>query len=149
MKYLFFIGLLFLLTSCEEEPITTPDLIPEIVINWGDTLNQINLFDLFSVKIHNNGGTTTESSFFYVQKMDPVATIIIPTQSGVIVTEQATRWKIEITDLILSNNFKEVLFIIEPQLIGSASITSTVVSGTGGGETPTNNNIDVYKFVVI
>lgn len=151
MKKIFLpLVLLFTITlfSCEDSPVSftqsDPDLSPEIIVNWGGALTGI---DIFTIKIHNTGAPTTATSVFYIQKMDPVATIIVPSQPGIIVTEQGTRWKIEITENIQS--YKEVLFVIEPTLTGSAGITASVVAGTGGGETPTNNNITVYNFTVI
>ena len=148
MKYLFLLLGIIGFLSCEkdETPVQSlPDLEPEIIIDWGVILNST---EVFVVRLHNNGSITTLPSIFYIQKMDPVATCIFPTQSGITVTEQGTRWKIEVNDPIFAGGFIDVIAIIEPELAGSASINASIVSGTGGGETPTTNNINVYKFTV-
>lgn len=138
----------FTMISCEKEepqqPTTFPDLQPEILCNW----NTLNTFEVFTIRLHNTGSITTLSSIFYVQKMDPVANIFPTFNPNVGIIEQATRWKVTINSFILPGSFKDINFIIEPTLAGSGSITATVVSGTGGGETPTTNNIDVHHFKV-
>lgn len=143
----------FLLTICTlfscmkeepQQPSTFPDLQPEIVVFW-DTLNT---FEVFTIRVHNNGSITTLPSIFYVQKMDPVAKIFATFNPNVNIIEQATRWEVTVNSFILPGGFEDVNFIIEPTLPGSASITATVISGTGGGETPTNNNITVHHFKI-
>ncbi len=148
MKYLFLLLGSIGFLSCEKDETPTqslPDLEPEILVDWGNILNTT---EVFVVRVHNNGGTTTLPSIFYIQKMDPVASLTFPTQSGVSIVEQGTRWKVQIDDPIFAGGFIDVIAIIEPQLAGSASINASIVSGTGGGETPTTNNINVYKFTV-
>lgn len=144
--YLIAILFVFLFSSCEEEPLVpvTPDLTPEIIS--GFTTTTVGATEAVTVRIVNNGSPTTGSSIFYLQKMIPVCNIVIPAQTGISVIEQGTRYKIEILDPIIVA--KDIIVVLNPTLIGSAGLTATVVSGTGGGETPTDNNVKTFHFTV-
>ena len=144
--YLIAILFAFLFSSCEEEPLVpvTADLTPEIIS--GFTSTTIGATEAVTVRIVNNGSPTTGSSVVYLQKMIPVCNIVIPTQTGISVTEQGTRYKIEVLDPIIVAN--DIIVVLNPTLIGSAGLTATVVSGTAGGETPTDNSVKSFDFTV-
>jgi len=152
MKKLFL--LLPFLFSCQQDSyispipntpaVVKPDLTPEILSTW----NQLTQPEICTIRIHNDGGATTDTTVFYITKMVPVATVIVPTQ-GVITQEQNTRWKIKVPSTIGANSYKDVTVIVQPLATGSATLNAMIISGTGGGEEPNNNNIGIFKFTAL
>lgn len=161
MKTFYFLALsaiIFTLTSCDETSpdigltetqeslLVTPDLQPEILSVPNVVTNPLN----FEIRIHNNGTETTAPITFYIQKMVPVASVAVSDPNWTVV-EQGTRWKITsnagITIPELSFYELDAQFI--PLTSGSAGLTVTVISGTGGGETPTNNNIAIKNGITV
>lgn len=139
--------LMLTVISCEPEPIVpiVPDLYP--TIESGFTVTSVGSTEAVLVKIHNIGVPTTLPTVFYLQKMPPVCNLIVPAQSGgVSVIEEPTRYKITLPGPIIGA--QNVIVILQPLVKGSASLTATVVSGTGGGESPWNNNITSFHFTV-
>ena len=154
--FLALISALFLFTSCEEQEIglietqssllTTPDLQPQILSVPNVVTSTLN----FEIRIHNNGVETTAPIVFYIQKMLPVASVAISDPNWTVV-EQATRWKVTSNTgiTIPELSFYELNAQFIPLAPGSAGLTVSVVSGTGGGEAPTNNNIAVKSEIVV
>ncbi|HRG21583.1 MAG TPA: hypothetical protein PLQ57_11150, partial [Saprospiraceae bacterium] len=69
-----------------------------------------------------------------------------------VVTEQATRWRfVSKPGVVISGNttnFVALQLTATGNQGATASMTTTVVAGTGGGETPTNNNIKVSSLSI-
>lgn len=143
--YLFITAVLF--ASCQSEPaiVVPPDLQPQI-FNLPSALNSPTNF---KVRILNNGGETTAPIEFYIVKMTPVATVNVNSSQWTVV-EQNTRWKLTSNAGvgIFGGSFHEIDCTFVPTGIGSAGLNVMVVSGTGGGETPTNNNLAVKNVMV-
>ncbi len=158
MKTFKFLALLpLLLTACQESVtpqltetqhslLSTPDLQPQIL----SVPNVVNAPFNFEVRVHNNGIETTAPIVLYIQKMIPVATLNF-TDPNWTVVEQATRWKLtSVSGITIPElSFYEIPVQFIPTGVGSAGLTVTVVSGTGGGETPTNNNIAVKSGIIV
>ena len=64
-----------------------------------------------------------------------------------VITEQATRWRFVSKPGVVINgnttNFVAVQLTATGNQGSTAGMTTTIVSGTGGGETPTTNNIKI------
>ncbi|MFN8318494.1 MAG: PKD-like domain-containing protein [Saprospiraceae bacterium] len=143
-----------------------PDLSPEHTTGStsyapGQTKNVV-------VRIRNlSANPTTAPITFYVQKMLPNFTIFVDPNAttatvGVnnfsvmnsdwVITEQATRWRFVSKPGVVINgnttNFVAVQLTAAGNQGSTANMTTTVVSGTGGGETPTNNNIKVSSLSI-
>ena len=69
-----------------------------------------------------------------------------------VITEQATRWRFVSKPGVVINgnttNFVAVQLTATGNQGATANLTTTVVSGTGGGETPTNNNMKVSSLSI-
>ncbi|MBL0082820.1 MAG: HYR domain-containing protein [Saprospiraceae bacterium] len=138
-----------------------PDLSPEHTTGStsyapGQTKNVV-------VRIRNlSANPTTAPVTFYVQKMDPNFTVFVdPNATSVtvgvntfsvmnsdwVITEQATRWRFVSKPGVVINgnttNFVAVQLTATGNQGSTAGMTTTIVSGTGGGETPTTNNIKI------
>lgn len=156
--FLALVSVLIFFTSCEKQEeetklvetqsslLTTPDLQPEIL----SVPNVVTSTLDFEIRIHNNGVETTAPITFYVQKMIPIASVAISDPNWTVI-EQATRWKVTSNAgiTIPELSFYELNAQFIPLAPGSAGLTVTVVSGTGGGEAPTNNNIAVKSGIVV
>lgn len=148
MKAIIIVTILILtLISCETELInqSVPDLYPSI--GSGFTSTTVGSTEVTILKINNNGAPTTQTTTIYLQKTTPVCNLIIPAQpGGLTVTDEPTRYKIVLDGPIV--DYREIIVILQPTLPGSASLTVSIVSGTGGGESPSNNNITSFHFTV-
>lgn len=121
----------------------------------------------FLLGVTNISNTPTTAPFvFYLQKIDPFGTVYSDsvmtsvTMDGAVYTtsnslftvvEQATRWRFTSNTGVILNPY-ETIWVgagIEDTSIGSASLTVTVVNGTGGGETPTTDNILVRNLNLV
>ena len=143
-----------------------PDLSPEHTTGStsyapGQTKNVV-------VRIRNlSPNPTTAPVTFYVQKMDPNFSVFVDPNAttvtvGVnnfavmnsdwVITEQATRWRFVSKPGVVINgnttNFVAVQLTATGNQGATANLTTTVVSGTGGGETPTNNNMKVSSLSI-
>lgn len=108
---------------------------------------------------------TTSTIQFYVQKLTPIADFVVsPTltdistplstyyvsNSDFTILEQATRWRFTSNSGVVINPMSTlwVGFEIVATAIGNGNLTVTVVSNTGGNETPTTDNIAVKQYTV-
>lgn len=141
-----------------------PDLQPVINSN-GSTFNVAVEKDVV-IAILNKGATVTKNPLvFEIQKLAPVYTITInasattTTLAGA--TPNNTEW--DIVDLgnryqftlkdgfsILPNGNKQVVIKVTANTFkgGSATVAAQITEATGGGETPTTNNIANYTISI-
>lgn len=108
---------------------------------------------------------TTSPIQFYVQKLTPIADFVVsPTltdistplstyyvsNSDFTILEQATRWRFTSNSGVVIDPMSIIWvgFEIVPVAIGTGNLTVTVVSGTGGSESPTTDNIAVKEYLV-
>lgn len=108
---------------------------------------------------------TTDVFRFYVQKLSPIADFDVnpvTTQvdtplatyyvenSNFTILEQATRWRFTSNSGVILQPMSTmwVGFEILGASIGNGNLTVTVVSGTGGSESPTTDNIFVKEYAV-
>ena len=120
----------------------------------------------FAVGVTNVSDVPTTAAFqFYIAKLAPIAnkntdniitsvpglnTSYTTSNSQFTVLEQATRWRFTSnTGVVLEP--KQTIWvgaILIDTLVGSGNITVTIVSGTGGGETPTTDNIKTQAVTI-
>jgi hypothetical protein len=143
-----------------------PDLSPEHTTGStsyapGQTKNVV-------VRIRNlSANPTTAPITFFVQKMDPNFSVFVDPNatnatvginnfsvmnSDWVITEQATRWRFVSKPGVVINgnttNFVAIQLTATGNQGATANLTTTVVAGTGGGETPTNNNMKVSSLSI-
>ena len=155
----------YVLLEIENVYINTLNLKPRINPNFDFIINAgTNL--PFVVGVTNVSDVPTTAPFqFYIAKLAPIANI--DTNTGIssvpgldasyftnnldfTILEQATRWRFTSnTGVILEP--KQTIWVgavLIDTLAGSGNITVTVVSGTGGGETPTSDNIISEPIII-
>ena len=120
----------------------------------------------FVVGVTNVSDVPTTSPFqFYINKLEPVADIdtsdgigsvsglntsYITENASFTVLEQATRWRFT-SNVGVVLQPKQTIWVggsLTNTLAGSANLSVQVVSGTGGGETPTSDNILTQQITV-
>lgn len=141
-----------------------PDLQPVINSN-GSTFNTGVEKDVV-IAILNKGATVTKNPLvFEIQKLAPVYTITVDASATTTTLVGATPNNTEWTIVDLGNRYQFTLkdgFSILPtgnkQIVikvtagtfkgGSATVVAQITEGTGGGETPTTNNITNYTISI-
>jgi hypothetical protein len=165
------LSVIVLLSSCqkEEEEIvpttTTPALVVPPSLSATHTLSGTTVMDTMSTKsliitVNNTGAPTTDRCTMYVQKFLPLGGIhfseFLPQMEGIDVdnsnwrvTDQATRYMfISEPGYVITSNSRIGVALLSYSYFGGFSITSTIKSGTGGGETPNSDNITISHLKV-
>jgi hypothetical protein len=165
------LSVIVLLSSCqkEEEEIvpttTTPALVVPPSLSATHTLSGTTVMDTMSTKsliitVNNTGGPTTDRCTIYVQKFLPLGAVhfseFLTSMEGITidnpnwrVTEQSTRYMlVSEPGYVISSNSLIGVTLMSYNLFGGFSITSTIKSGTGGGETPNSDNITISHLKV-
>jgi len=141
-----------------------PDLSPEHTT--GSTSYLPRATKEVVIRIRNFGSAPTSAPVvFYVTKMDPVFTVTFDSTATAYtpafttftlnngdwtVVEQATRWKFTSKPGIVINSASTsyVGIKLTAGSNGNATLNTTIVSGTGGGETPTSNNLKITNLSI-
>ena len=120
------------------------------------------------VRVRNlSPNPTTAPIIFFVQKMNPNFTISVDTSLTVgtvgitnypvsnddfDVLEQPTRWRFTSEAGVVINGNSEKLIAIKVMAnnfpMSSANLITSILAGTGGGETPTSNNIKTNVLLI-
>lgn len=141
------------------------NLQPKINYNFPTTYISGQTY-MMAVGIRNVSNVPTTLPFqFYVQKLDPIASFVVDenlteassplsgylvSNSNFTILEQATRWRFTSNSDIVLNPLSTMWigFQIIGDAVGNGTLTVTVVSGTGGGENPTTDNIITTPYIV-
>lgn len=145
----------FFVISCSESDFDEAvklDLTPEI--QTVDTILAVNQTVIVPVVIKNIGEKeTTEPITFQILKMNPNFSIISYGNSDWDVVEQPTRWRFTSKEGVVINGNDEAIIDIKLASnnypLSGGNFTVQIIAGTGGGESPTNNNIKVQKFFIL
>ena len=160
---------LILLVSCQKEDesgtTTTPALVVPPSLSATHTLSGTTSMDTMSTKsliitVNNTGGPTTDRCTIHVQKFLPLGAAhfseFLTSMEGITInnpnwriTEQSTRYVlVSEPGYVISSNSLIGVTLMSYNLFGGFSITTTIKSGTGGGETPNSDNISVTHFTI-
>lgn len=171
MKKLFFTALLFTLFSCQKEEenfqLTETQSVVSTVPNLHCSHNNFGVSTMDTMEVYpfvlnvvNSGAPTTDRCSLMIQKIIPLGYIHFSEFDNNVggvpvdnvnwrVTEQGTRYLfVSEPGYVITENSKIGLSVMTSTYFGGFSITSTVKSSTGGGETPNSDNITVTSYIV-